>query len=139
MTLMNRHFTRALAAAAGITLTATLASTAGAAQTGSPRPASFTTSGRLLAVAATSARNAWAVGLDGGQTLIVHWNGRAWTQVLNSHGGFLLGVTATSARNAWAVGGTDWFRPQTVIEHWNGKTWTQVRSPSPGPIACSAA
>jgi len=64
MTLMNRHFTRALAAAAaGITLTATaLASTAGAAQTGPLPPASFTTGGRLLAVAATFARNAWAVG-----------------------------------------------------------------------------
>ena len=130
---MNRHFTCALAAAAaGIALTATApASTAGAAQTGSSRPASFTTSGRLLAVAATSARNAWAVGLDGTQTLIVRWNGRAWTRALNSRGGFLYGVAATSARNAWAVGGTDWFRPQTLIEHWNGKTWKRVASPSP--------
>ena len=138
---MTRHFTLALAAAAaGITLTASaLGSTAGAAQAGSPPLASFTASGRLLAVAATSARNAWAVGLDGAQNLIVHWNGRAWKRVRNSRGGFLLGVTATSARNAWAVGGTDWFRPQTVIEHWNGKTWKRVRSPSPGPNSMLSA
>ena len=83
-------------------------------------------------MAATYARNAWAVGLDGTQTLIVRWNGRAWTRALNSRGGFLYGVAATSARNAWAVGGTDWFHAQTLIEHWNGKAWKRVPSPSPG-------
>src|SRR5258707_1678303 len=47
------------------------------------RPASFTAGGILNAVAATSARNAWAVGqtvmLPGGsKTLIAHWNGAVW-------------------------------------------------------------
>ena len=44
------------------------------------------------------------------RTLILHWNGKSWTQVPSpnpggpSHGNLLFGVTATSARNAWAVG-----------------------------------
>ncbi len=48
----------------------------------SPSPGS---SDELVGVAATSAGNAWAVG-DGEQgneddTLILHWNGRAWTRL----------------------------------------------------------
>jgi hypothetical protein len=56
---------------------------AAAAPPGPPRPAvSFTVSGGLAAVAATSARNAWAVGQIVGvpepKILILHWNGRTW-------------------------------------------------------------
>jgi hypothetical protein len=38
--------------------------------------------GALAAVAATSARGAWAVGSTGlsvPKTLILHWNGKAWS------------------------------------------------------------
>jgi len=79
-------------------------------------------------VAATSATNAWAVGFGGnGKTLIVHWNGTAWTRVPSpSPGTFatLSGVAATSATNAWAVGSA--FRGKTLILHWNGTVWSQV-------------
>ena len=69
----------------------------------------------LQGVAATSTRNAWAVGssLNGTayQTLIEHWNGTAWRLVaspnLSSTGNGLTGVAASSARNAWAVGAYD--------------------------------
>src|SRR6266700_2423815 len=66
-------------------------------RTGSPGPAaSFSTSGELSGVAATSATNAWAIGATGtGQTLIVHWNGKTWTRV-PSPGGAFHGVAATS-------------------------------------------
>jgi hypothetical protein len=74
----------------------------------------------LYGVAATSARNAWAVGLVGARTLIVRWNGTAWTKASPSPG-FLVGVAATSARNAWAVGATDY--ANTLIVRWNGHTW----------------
>jgi hypothetical protein len=38
--------------------------------------------GGLSAVDATSATNAWAVGTYGTfKTLILHWDGTAWTQV----------------------------------------------------------
>jgi hypothetical protein len=90
--------------------------------------ASFTTSGRLNDVSATSSGNAWAVGgASGGNTLIVHWNGKAWKQVPSPApaSGTLYGVAATSARNAWAVGGN-------LILHWNGTAWTRVPSPALG-------
>jgi hypothetical protein len=88
--------------------------------------------GRLYGVAATSPRNAWAVGLTGARSLIAHWNGTNWTRKVSSPG-FLRGAVATSRRSAWAVGGTDWFSPQTLIEHWDGHAWTRVPSPSPAP------
>lgn len=87
-------------------------------------------SDRLYGVAATSATNAWATGLDGNNTLIVHWNGSHWTKEPGSPG-FLFRVAATFPTNAWTVGGTNWFQSQTVIEHWDGSAWRQVPSPNP--------
>jgi hypothetical protein len=106
--------------------------------------------GTLAGVAATSATNAWAVGVTtrpGADTpLILRWNGTAWkVSPLPStvgHGAFtgvaatsrsnaerLEGVAATSASNAWAVGSTGSSR--TVILHWNGRAWKRVPSPNP--------
>ena len=34
---------------------------------------------QLVGVAATSARNAWAVGSDLGGAILQHWNGTTWT------------------------------------------------------------
>ena len=101
---------------------------------------SFSISGRLLGVAATSATNAWAVGgygsVSSAKTLIVRWNGTAWTRVPSptpAGGGELSGVAATSASSAWAVGCTSCFTssPKTLILQWRGTAWRQVRSPSP--------
>jgi hypothetical protein len=79
----------------------------------SPDPHPFGSS-VLNGVAATSARNAWAVGSFSGitdQTLIEHWNGTAWRLVaspdLSSTRDVLTGVAASSATNAWAVGSYD--------------------------------
>jgi len=122
-------------------------------QVTSPNPGANTD---LVAVAATSARNAWAVGLAGSAmaaplqpgpamplaagadpgTLIVHWNGKAWTrQPSPSPGEFnsLAAVGAMSAANAWAVGSTsNGHVDQTLILRWNGRTWRRVSSPDPG-------
>ena len=62
----------------------------------------------VMSVAATSASNAWAVGMhstsqEGTLTLIEHWNGTRWTQVPSPSpaappgSSWLLSVTATSA------------------------------------------
>jgi hypothetical protein len=99
----------------------------------------------LNAVAATSARNAWAVGTRdvGGayQTLIERWNGRNWSVARSpspakgSHTtNALAAVVALSSRDAWAFG---WYEKRsasfrTLIEHWNGSTWSVVRSPNSG-------
>jgi hypothetical protein len=109
----------------------------------------------LSGVAATSAKDVWAVGeaLKGNvdaehplraagpssQTLIVHWNGKAWTRVPspNPTGGELVAVGVTSPTNALAVGGFEragsHFR--TLAVHWNGRTWTRVATPNPGPAS----
>jgi len=70
-------------------------------------------------VAATSARDAWAVG-----TPTLHWNGTAWTrpQVPYRVARFLsdaYGVAATSRSNVWIItaGG---------IVRWNGRRWNVV-------------
>lgn len=120
-------------------------------QVNSPSPP---VNSQLSAVAATSASNAWAVGLlsvttaaarrgpgtrlaasPDPRTFIVHWNGHMWSQVRSpSPGAFdsLEAVGATSATNAWAVGFTG---PsgiqQTLILHWNGRIWRPVASPNP--------
>ena len=92
--------------------------------------------GSLHGVAATSSTDAWAVGFTsppGGRnyTLILHWNGTAWSRVaspsLGRNAG-LLGVAATSATSAWAVGdySTPAGQPRTLILHWNGTNWTRA-------------
>jgi hypothetical protein len=84
-------------------------------------------------VKAISASDVWAVGLAPAVSLIVHWNGRAWSQSHPLAGlGYYVGVGASSARDVWAVGGTSWWNPsQTLAAHWNGRSWTRVATPNP--------
>jgi hypothetical protein len=104
----------------------------GVPATAAPSQGGYTTfPGRLYGVHAISASNVWAVGLTPDSSLIVHWNGSAWSQSLAGPG-YLESVTASSARDVWAVGGTNWFSPtQTLAEHWNGSSWEQIATPSP--------
>lgn len=98
----------------------------------------------LFGVAATSARNAWAVGqFQSGQvtrTLIAHWNGKRWRRVPSPNparaGDNLNGVAATSTTSAWAVGAQN---GHSLILRWNGKIWRPMRSPDIGNLAGVAA
>jgi hypothetical protein len=104
---------------------------------GTARPAALTAlDGSLSGVAAVSGTNAWAVGAtysSGGtdaKALVLHWNGRAWSQVPSPgpKGSALSGVIAVSATDAWAVGrissdGGD--KSKTFVLHWNGKSWSR--------------
>jgi hypothetical protein len=71
-------------------------------------------------------------------TLLLHWNGKTWSQVKSPDPGacnYLNGISVLSAANAWAVGQTCTFvfnTCHTLILHCNDKTWSQVASPSPG-------
>lgn len=78
----------------------------------------------LNGVAATSAKDAWAVG-----TPTLHWNGTAWTRPHWPAGVARIladpyGVAATSRTNVW-IASLGW------IVHWNGRRWKAV-SPNIG-------
>jgi hypothetical protein len=113
-------------------------------QVESPNPGGSSQDNVLKSVIATSPTNIWAVGyyinINGHplQTLVLHWNGTAWSLVAspNPAGGFneLSNVAATSPSNAWAVG--FYFtagKQKTLIAHWNGTAWRRVTSPNPSP------
>ena len=105
----------------------------------------------LSGVAATSAKDVWAVGGVAGinasiQTVILHWDGEAWTRTPTPSPGFLSilsSVSASSPTNALAVG---YVQPQnadrppvrTLALHWNGMTWTRVPSANPANVNVDA-
>jgi hypothetical protein len=104
-------------------------------------------SGEITGSATTSASNAWAVGNTEGdatstitatRTLILRWNGTAWTTVPNPSPArsFLYSVAATSADAAWAVGSTgSGASVAALILRWNGTAWARVPSPNLGSYA----
>ncbi len=97
----------------------------------------------LVAVAALSVGDAWAVGISNPtptaqtRTLIEHWDGTSWKVVRSPSPGQLSAlsdVKAVTPNDVWAVG---FFynlagNQQTLVERWNGKVWKVVTSPSPG-------
>jgi len=97
------------------------------------RPQSFSVPGVFNGIAASSARNAWAVG-SGPGVLIAHLNGKAWRRVRTPHlaagAAGLFAVTAASARAAWAVGSTG--SGAMLILRWNGRAWSRAQVPHPG-------
>ena len=146
--LLHGHAAAGKAAAAVAIVAVGAAVAAGVVATHHGRPAepvdtSFTVSGALGGVAATSSDNAWTVGcVDTSCTkpLILRWNGTTWTRVPSPDLGTdyaLNSVAAASADSAWAVGWTgsgttSETNSRSLILHWNGRTWTRVPSPSPG-------
>ncbi len=111
-------------------------------------PATGTTTGAsddyLLAVAAASTNDVWAVGdaysytttID--KNLVEHWNGQQWSIVASPAPGIgsdLFGVATDATTDVWAVGvyfPTTTALGQTLIEHWNGTAWVVVPSPNVG-------
>ncbi len=115
----------------------------------SPNP-DATGENRLNAVSADGAGDVWAVGtlcstvsgvcaFSDTSTLILHWNGKAWSQVTSpspsTKANLLNGVSAdpASAKDAWAVG---WYTStsgsdETLTLRWNGTQWSQVTAPNP--------
>ena len=102
---------------------------------------------RFNGVAAISANNIWAVGVQATpnyQTFTEHWNGTQWQVVSSPNvgptGSWLNGVAAISASNVWAVGFYENFGPnQGLIEHWNGTKWQVVSSPNVGATLTGVA
>jgi hypothetical protein len=98
----------------------------------------------LVAVSASSATDAWAVGGEkvgrGHQTLLEHWDGMAWSvDTADSVPGGLGAVLDLSPANAYAVGNANGSR----LEHWNGTSWSPVTLPdasfAPGSLQTISA
>jgi hypothetical protein len=113
--------------------------------------ASADSTGQLMAVAAVSRDDVWAVGCsglcNGPDSLILHWDGSRWAKVASPDPGRgfdeLTGVTAVSARDVWAVGYACNARNcgdfRTLILHWDGAKWSAVASPDPSTISNTLA
>jgi hypothetical protein len=81
--------------------------------------------GSLPGVGASSATNAWAVGLDGSSTstsLTLHWNGKSWRREPANRpaNSALNSVSIGPSGRAWAVG---YAGQKTLFLHWNGTAW----------------
>jgi hypothetical protein len=105
----------------------------------------------LVAVAALSSNDVWAVGnykvfnQYQWDTLIEHWDGTKWS-IVNSPNvpgadkNFLYAVAVLSPKDVWAVGysegGTGGATDVPLIEHFDGQSWKIVPSvyPSPSPF-----
>jgi hypothetical protein len=96
----------------------------------------------LYSVAATSPTSAWAIGYYRStatleETLIEHWNGKAWKRVpspnVAGRTNLLLSVTAPTPSSTWAVGYSQkGGAPHTLAERWSAGKWKIVPSPNPG-------
>jgi hypothetical protein len=99
----------------------------------------------LYGIAQTSGTDIWAVGAffnvttQRHRTLILHYNGTAWSVVASPNVGtgnnYLQAVEVIDATNVWAVGyvENDTGVVQTLILHYTGSTWQVVSSPNPAP------
>ena len=77
---------------------------------------------RLYGVKALAPDDVWAVGEDFGQTLALHYDGIAWSQVGAPDIGLVMDIVALSATDIWAVGGGG-------VMNWNGHGWFRVDAP----------
>jgi hypothetical protein len=89
----------------------------------------------LHGVTAITSNDVWAVGtqqptnLTDPSTLILHWNGSAWSIVpsVSPEGGHLLAAASVASNDVWATGYSEL---GTLAEHWDGASWSIV--PTPG-------
>jgi hypothetical protein len=101
----------------------------------SPTPQGF--SSILSAVSASGPNDVWAVGRTRNPntfrtgTLIEHWDGNSWTQVIGFGGSgpdhALYGVAAATPGDAWAVGDSG---ALALIGRWDGSGWSAFPSPA---------
>jgi hypothetical protein len=116
------------------------------AQVATPSPG--TRDNVLQAVDGSSPSDVWAVGyfrdLPYGNrarhSLVLHWNGSAWSRIPSPDVGdaqtVLNDVVALSPTNAWAVGYTNSFGggATAIALHWNGSSWAVAAAPALGTL-----
>jgi hypothetical protein len=101
------------------------------------RPSVLNGPGEISAITVVNSRDAWAVGFTGNvggtiHSLLLHWNGSAWTQVTSPapvKDGLLSAVTAT-ARGGYAVG--SYYTGESAFDTWSltlrltGTKWSRI-------------
>ena len=99
----------------------------------------LTAAASLVAVSASSATDAWAVGWTGGYTHVAlseHWDGSAWSRVIGPASSAKLfslrGVADLSPASAYAIGSDP-----GVAYHWDGTAWSTVTLPDTSFAASS--
>lgn len=85
---------------------------------------------------ATGSAYVWpSGGLNPGEAIAEHWNGRSWSLVSPglAQANRLSDVSCTSRTDCWAVGSTftDTIDSPAVVAHWNGSTFTQGQNANP--------
>jgi hypothetical protein len=105
-----------------------------------PSPNAGAGDNALVAVAAASERDIWAVGYHASgsvyRSLVEHWNGNRWTIVslplLGGGGDGLNAVDATAPGVVWAVGGSAGIRgpSQPLVLRLSGQRWSSVPAPA---------
>jgi hypothetical protein len=89
-------------------------------------PVDSPTDYRLYDVAALASNEAWAVGGNGYQGAILHWNGTTWVTVTESLPRTLFSVSMTPA-GGLAVGGNQQYPPYNcLLLKWNDATWSDI-------------
>ncbi|WIG61330.1 MAG: hypothetical protein OJF49_004078 [Ktedonobacterales bacterium] len=101
----------------------------------------------LTALAVISDNDIWVAGTNttisnADQTLLMHWNGSAWSIVpspnadSSSASNDLSSIAALSSTDVWAVGSYMYDSGNgydaTLAEHWDGSAWSIVSSPNEG-------
>ncbi|HET9496344.1 MAG TPA: S-layer homology domain-containing protein [Chloroflexia bacterium] len=87
--------------------------------------------GHFYDVDGVSPNDLWAVGMDGNNTLIMHWFNGEWSR-LPGPPGVLHDVKAVASDFVWAVGSTSESAPgTTIVLKWDGTTWIAIDHPSP--------
>ncbi|HYO49240.1 MAG TPA: S-layer homology domain-containing protein, partial [Chloroflexia bacterium] len=109
----------------------------------STAPTPGTGDNELYAIEAIAPNDVWAVGqwrngfVDPFQTLFMHWDGTAWSQVTGANPGSasnqLYDVSGSSADDVWASGLMyDGSQTSPLVEHWDGAQWSAVSVPQVG-------
>lgn len=90
-----------------------------------PSPNSGAGDNRLVAVAAVSEKDIWAVGFtyenNVPHSLLLHWDGAVWTLTPTEDVGYLSDIAVISPTDIWIAGN------QPL--HWDGVNWSVVASP----------
>ncbi len=93
-----------------------------------PLPSTAAMGTRYMALAAVSANDVWAVGLNG---QIAHYDGTHWSSVPSGTSDQLYDLSVRGPNDIWAAGGR-FFRFQgstATLLHWNGQQWSTVDRP----------